>query len=277
MCSVSDVFSVFSAAMKGVMGPGWWSTWPLSTRHAVGDVCSVVEGQLLSAGTLGSLGVPTPTLDSPYRDTLTYDSAGSVVVTLKASGVTGPLFQALLEVDAGAHLSFSRGRSVFAAFAGLRQSALAQPHTLAKPLVELYFQRTWEPDWVAVTHVLSAASGTVLIAANDGAEAELRLGISAPTVGAGDLAGQVRLARSKSIGLDWFGDADSTPFCRVARLRRSWLGRIDADFAPRQQVKGLAPADIPVRVLREATQRPDDVVEMVDGPAGIFSAPDPSA
>ncbi|MGH3931365.1 MAG: hypothetical protein ACRDTF_15505 [Pseudonocardiaceae bacterium] len=268
---MNDVFSVFSAAMKGVLGPGWWSTWPLSTRHAVGDVCSVVEGQLLSAGTLGSLGVSTPALDSPYRDAFTYDSAGSVVVTLKASGVTGPLFQALVDADAGAHLSFSRGRSVFAAFAGLRQAALEQPHELAKPLVELYFQRKWEPDWVAVTHILSAESGTVLIAANDGAEAELRLGVSAQQVGVGDLAGQVRLARSKSIGLDWFGDADSTPFCRVARLRKSWLGRIDADFAPRQKVKGLAPSDIPVRILQQAAEKPDDVVEMVN-----FSLPDPS-
>jgi len=270
------MFKVFSAAMRGVMGPGWWSTWPLSTRHAVGDVCSVVEGQLLSAGTLGSLGVPTPTLDSPYRDMLTYDSAGSVVVTLKASGVTGPLFQALVEVDAGAHLSFSRGRSVFAAFAGLRQSALAQPRTLATPLVELYFQRRWDPDWVAVTHILSAQAATVLIAANGGAEAELRLEAGAQPVGVGDLAGQVRLARSRAIGLDWLAGADSTPFCRVVRLRKSWLGRIDADFAPRQKVKGLAPSDIPVRVLREVAEQPDDVVETLDGPAGIFSPPDAS-
>jgi len=75
-----------------------------------------------------------------------------------------------------------------------------------------------------------------------------------------DLAGDVQLARSSNIGLEWLGAPGATPFCRVAVLRKSWLGKIDADFAPRQKAKGLAPADIPSIVLKEAEQRPEDVI-----------------
>ena len=260
---MDDAFTVYSVAMKGILGPGWWSSWPLATRHSVGDVCTLVRGQLLRAGSLGSLGVRRPTRTSPYRDRLTYDSNGSISVTYKASGTTGPLFQALSAAEAGAHVAFARGRSVFAVFTGLRETALTEPHLLARSLVELYFRQQWEPGWVAVTHVLSAEASTVLISDSASAEAELRLGAN---IGAAampqiaDLAGDVQLARSSIIGLEWLGAPGATPFCRVAVLRKSWLGKIDADFAPRQKAKGLAPADIPSIVLKEAEQRPEDVI-----------------
>src|SRR6266567_3768074 len=138
---MDDAFRVYSAAVKGTLGPGWWSSWPLSTRHSVGDVCSVTGGQLLNAGSLGALGVHSSTRGSPYRDHLTYDSNGSVAVTFKASGITGPLFQALSEAELGAHVAFSRDRSVFAVFNGLRETAMTEPRLLARYLTELYFRK----------------------------------------------------------------------------------------------------------------------------------------
>ena len=194
---MDDAFRVYSAAMMGALGPGWWSSWPLSTRHSVGDVCSVTGGQLLRAGSLGALGVNSATHASSYRDHLSYNSNGSVEVTFKASGTTGPLFQALSEAEIGAHVAFSRDRSVFAVFTGLRESAMTEPHLLARQLTELYFRQEWEPGWMAVTHVLTADAGTVLIAAATTAEAELRV---TAALGAGaavkmaDLAGKVGLA-----------------------------------------------------------------------------------
>jgi hypothetical protein len=187
-------------------------------------------------------------------------------VTFKASGTSGPLFQALSEAEAGAHVAFSRDRSVFAVFNGLRETGMTEPRLLARHLTELYFRKEWEPDWAAITHVLSAEAGTVLIAAAEAAEAELRVtagvGVAA-AVKMADLAGNVGLARSHRIGLEWLGDKKNTPFCRVVALRKSWLGRVDADFAPRQQAKGFAPAEIPVRLINQAKNRPDEVIAEV--------------
>lgn len=263
---MNSAFEVYGKALSGVLGRGWWPIWPLSTRHAVGDVCTVAGGELLKVRTLGGLGVATLTDDSPYRDSLVYDSEGSVAVTLKATGTTGPLFSALTSADAGAHLRFARDRTVFATFAGLRETALKEPQTIAQPLVKLYMTKKWEPDWVAVTHVLMATSATVLIAAGNRAEAELRLaaGVAAGPVQVADLAGRVSLARSAGLGVDWLADADSTPFCRLVRLKRSWWGAVDADFAPRQRIRGFAPQEVPVRLLEQAREQPDDVVETVD-------------
>src|SRR5262245_13803378 len=130
---MNGAFEVYGKALSGVLGRGWWPIWPLSARHAVGDVCTVADGQLLKVRTLGGLGVAAPADDSPYRDSLVYDSEGSVAVTLKATGTTGPLFSALTSADAGAHLLFARGRTVFATFAGLRETALKEPQTIAQP------------------------------------------------------------------------------------------------------------------------------------------------
>ena len=263
---MDDAFSVYGSAISGLLGHGWWPVWPLSTRYAPGDVCTVAGGQLLKATTLTSLGVPAQVEgDSGRQDALVYDSQGSVVVTLKASGSSGPLFTSLANADAGAHLRFTGEHTVFAAFPGMRESGVQDPYRLARPLVELYFRNAWRPEWAAVTHVLTAGSATVLIAEGRGAEVELRLaaGVAAGPVQVVDLGGQVSLARSEHMGLQWLGDAGATPFCRVVRLRTSWWRAVDADFAPRQRIKGLAPGDIPVRLLDEADAEPDTVIESV--------------
>lgn len=259
---MDDAFQIYSTAMSGLLGSGWWSSWPLSTRHSVGDICSVKNGQLLRAGSLAALGVGDPSRTFPGRDHLSYDGGGSATVTFKVAGTTGPLFQALGEAEAGAHIGFSRERSVFAVFAGLRETGLNEPFQLARPLTELYFRREWQPDWVAVTHVLSAAATTVLIAAGAEAQAELRVGAAVGVpVKITDLAGKVGLARSEHLGLEWRSGDAATPFCRVVGLRKSWLGKVDADFAPRQRLKGFAPADIPVKLVDQAENRPDEVIE----------------
>jgi len=263
---MEGTFGVYGDAVGGLLGPGWWPVWPLSTRYTVGDVCSVHDGQLLKAGTLKTLGVPIRSTRSGHHDSLVHDSQGAVAVTLKASGATGPLFSALSDVDAGAHLRFTRDRTVFAAFPGMQESGEPEPYRLARPLVELYFRKQWEPGWVAVTHVLTAASATVLISEGGQAEAELRLGagVVAGPVRVADLAGQVSLARSEKIGVHWLGDTGATPFVRVVRLRRRWWHKVDADFAPRQRIKGLAPRDIPVRLLDQADTDPGEVIEIAD-------------
>lgn len=268
---MSNASAVYHAAMHGVLGPGWWTAWPLSTRLAAGDICKVADGQLLRMGSLKSLGVKNATRTSPYRDHLTYDSDGTVEVKLKASAETGPLFQALASADGGAHLAFSRDRSVFAVFARLGQTEMKEPYQLARQLTELYFRQEWEPDWVAVTHVLAAEAATVLIASASDAEAELRVAAEVSAAGVvkvADLAGNVQLARGRSVSLEWGAGEATTPFCRVAGLRKSWSGKVDADFAPRQKVKGLAPAAIPVKLIEQAEQRPDEVISEVLPPDG---------
>jgi hypothetical protein len=268
---MGNASAVYRACLDGALGSGWWTTWPLSTRHAVGDICKVVSGQLLQMGSLDALGVRNATQASPYRDHLAYDSDGSVEVTFKASGRTGPLFQVLADADSGAHLAFSRERSVFAVFARLGETRMREPRLLARQLTELYFRNEWEPDWVAVTHVLAAEAATVLIATAGGAEAELRVAANVAPAGlvkVADLAGDVQLARGRSVGLEWSADAATTPFCRVVALRTSWRGTVDADFAPRQKGKGLAAADVPVRLIEQAEQRPDEVIAEIPAPDG---------
>ena len=268
---MSDASAVYHAAMHGVLGPGWWTAWPLSTRLAAGDICQVADGQLLRMGSLQSLGVKNAARTSPYRDDLICDSDGTVEVKLKSSAQTGPLFQALASADGGAHLKFSRDRSVFAVFARLGLTEMKEPRLLARQLTELYFGQEWEPDWVAVTHVLAAEAATVLIASARDAEAELRAAAEVTAAGVvklADLAGNVQLARGRSVSLEWGAGEATTPFLRVAGLRKSWLGQVDADFAPRQKVKGLAPADIPDKLIKQAEQRPDEVIAEVLAPDG---------
>ncbi|GAA1026273.1 hypothetical protein GCM10009557_03400 [Virgisporangium ochraceum] len=162
-------------------------------------------------------------------------------------------------------------------FHGLTQTGVSDTVGLAGALVRRYWAGGWDDGLLAVTDVVAARSGTVLAAARHGASAELRV---SATLGAplrlADLATDAAVVRRSFLGLEWVG-RDVTPFYRVVRLRKSWLGRLREDYGPRAPGRGAAPVPVPPLLLEQAHDDPDLVVETMSaaeqapfppGPAG---------
>jgi hypothetical protein len=72
------------------------------------------------------------------------------------------------------------------------------------------------------------------------------------------------VARSSHVGLQWVG-SEVTPFYRVVRLKRTWLGNVKAKYGPREPGPGAAPMAVPPLLVEEAQDDPDQVLESVPG------------
>ncbi|MFF7309172.1 hypothetical protein [Streptomyces sp. NPDC008137] len=259
---MKDSYQLYRRAVDDVW-KGWWVAWPLSRRVEVGDVLENADGSVRAAGTLENRGIPvTMRHGTPHND-YAYDTQGSASVVFKTAGVAADGFTALAAADFGAKVSFEKGNAALIVYRGLTETGVDDVRDLAAALVRRVW-RDWDENLLAVTDVVSAASGTVLTAAESGAVAELRL-----QAGAGqaqtvltDLAGRAAVAGRHRLGLEWTG-AESTPFFRVVRLRKGWFGRVRKDYGPRQPGRGGAPVPVPPVLVEEAWEEPEAVLETV--------------
>jgi hypothetical protein len=256
-----DSLGSYRSAMKDAWR-GWWINWPLSQLVRVGDVLDTSGGTIRPAGDLSKYGVTGATAAAAPPADFLYDANGSARVTFKLAGASPQGFAALAQADAGALVTFAGESSVLALFTGLTQDRFADTRSVATGLVRQYWSGDWAGELAGVTDVIAAAAGTVLAASDRDASAELRVAAHA---GAGpvtlaDLTGQVAVARSSKVGLQWTGTG-VTPFYRVFRLRRDWLRRVEADYGPRQPGRGAAPGPVPPLLVEEARDDPDSVLE----------------
>jgi hypothetical protein len=276
MIRLGGSYDSYKAAMKDPW-KGWWVAWPPTQRVCLGDVFDTSDGNLRRAGDLVGRAIGFDSVAGTPAASFTYDSEGSVSTKFKLAGSVPQGFSALTEMDAGALVEFTGEASVLVLYDGLTQEGFSDIRSVAADLARLYWAGRWDTGLVAVSDVVAAAAGTVLTAERRGASAELRVTASAAAgpVSLIDLAGNVSVARSTSVGMHWAGP-DVTPFYRVVRLRKTWLAGIKTAYGSRQPGRGAAPGPVPPLVIDEARDDPAAVLESVtedEQPPGAGDAP----
>ncbi|MEU1626693.1 hypothetical protein ABZ746_15470 [Streptomyces sp. NPDC020096] len=260
---MAQVYEAYRDAVRDVWG-GWWLAWPLSQRVAVGDVLRSLDGSVRSAGTLQERRVEVRLTAPGAPGEFTYDAGGAAELRFKAAGSADAAFSSVAVGDAGALVRFGRSAGTLIAYRGLTQTGLTDVGELAAALLRLYWKGDWDDGMLAVTDVVHAESSTVLVASEAGATAELRLSATAGTgpLRLADLAGGAALTRGENLGLRWLAD-DVTPFYRLVRIRRKWLGGVRAEFGPPQPGRGFTDLPVPPVLLEEAQDDPDVLLEPV--------------
>ncbi|MFE1292459.1 hypothetical protein [Streptomyces sp. NPDC058751] len=259
---MKDTYELYRHAVDDVW-KGWWVSWPLSQRVALGDVLHDADGRVRTAGTLVDRGIAFDSRPGTPENTYKHDAQGSVSVSLKAAGSAADGFASLAVADAGARIGFTKGNTAFVVYDGLTETTVADTRALASALVSRGWE-DWDDSLLAVTGVVAAASGTVLTTTESGAFAELRVRAGAGPVQPvlADLAGNASIEGRQALGLEWLG-TDLTPFFRVVRLRKAWFGKVRKDYGPRQPGRGAAPVPVPPVLLEEAQDDPGAVLEDV--------------
>jgi hypothetical protein len=266
--SVRKLYRTYVEALHKAWSEGYWVTWQPSVRLKLGDIGTVRGGQLVPIADLSAIGVTIEQRPGDSRDQLTYDGAGSASVTFKTAGTTPQGFQALAAADAGALVTFSRENALVLALRGLAEARVDNVPALAKPLVQQYWKGWWRKDYAVVTHLVTAASATILASAGADARVELR---ASATLGQGplqlaDLSANIGVASASRMGLQITAE-QLTPFFRVLRLKPRWWGGVEERYGDPQGRLGAKPVPVPSALLDEAVEAPDDVVEEAVQPA----------
>jgi hypothetical protein len=257
---VGDSYDSYRAAMRDPWH-GWWIAWPPTQRVSLGDMFDTSGGIQRTAGNLAQQQITFGTSPGTPPASFAYDSQGSVTVRFKAAGSSPQGFSALTKADVGALVQFSSAESVLAVYGGLTQEDFSDARSVAADLARLHWDGRWPTELVAVSGVVTAATGLVITSTAAGASAELRLGAAASAgLSLADLAGQAGFSRSQHVGMQWSGTQVS-PFYHVVGLRKDWLARIKTAYGPRQPGLGAAAEPIPPLVHDEAREDPDAVLD----------------
>ncbi|GHC45034.1 hypothetical protein [Streptomyces cinnamoneus] len=264
-----DPSRMFTRALSGVWGNGYWVTWHPSARYRLGDVGTLRGPGLVLISSLDEIGIATSKVTPTTRDELTWRTRGRVSVTYKSVGQTGDSFAMLADAQAGALVEFSRENALLVAYRGLSEHRLADQPVLARELIRRYWAGTWELDWHVISHLVTAKSGTVLLAGEKGAlvEMHVRAALGEAPAALADLAAGVRGARSSGMELELLGK-QVTPFYRVLRLRRRFIRGIEGVYGDVRTLRTSAnrPPDVPADVLEEIRESPDVALEFPDQP-----------
>jgi len=229
---------------------------------SLGDVGGIEKGAFTRTDGLSHHGVDLKAEAGSAWASLTYDSGGAVAVTFKVSGDAPHGFQGLAQADAGALVRFGTEHGVLSVYDHLCERRVQRLDPLAAKLIEWFWAGRWPENRAVVTHVVSARSATILVGGASGALAELRADAA---VGAGpttlaQLGANVAVAHRDHIGFELVS-TNLTPFFRLVRLRRNWLGRVSARYGRGLE---LARRPMPVEVMEEALEEPASVFEEFD-------------
>ncbi|MGY0489979.1 hypothetical protein [Streptomyces sp. WG-D5] len=257
-------FEAYRKALSDVYR-GWWFTWPLTQTVRVGEVRALHRGGSATAGTLAERGIEAEAGPAGAPGDLTYDAGGTVAVRFKAAGAAAQGFSSVAAADAGALVEFRDEHSALIVYTGLEQSGLADLARLADTLVRRLWRGDWDPALLVVTDVVSARAGTVLIAEQAGASAELKLSgaVGPAPLQLVDLAGRAAFSATSQVGLTWTGTG-LTPCYRVVRVRRTWWRRVKEEYGTPQPGRGLAAGPVPPVLLDEAHEAARSVIEHVE-------------
>jgi hypothetical protein len=225
---MASIHSTYISAVYGNLR--YRPTWLPGTPTRLGDVGTLDDGIFRPVTSLANLGIAfSVTTDEVPDKSLDLTSATGSSVDFKLEGTTSERFKALAAGEAGAAVAFEGDRSALLQLAGARIHRIAdQPQLHCDLLAAIDGDdpaKRWQRDWVVITEVVDAATGTIIIANGAGAKMELR---AAGTMASGSLAdadARFSVATKSQVGFELIAAAGLTALYRAIRVRRNfwWL------------------------------------------------------
>jgi hypothetical protein len=231
----------------------------------LGEIGIASHGQFVPTDHLANIKIAFVVNSADSRDTLTYQSAGGVSVTFKGAGATASGFKAVLPADAGALVEFKKDNGFLLSLGGLSESRIESLSALAKGIVDRFLAGKWNKEWLVVSHLVTARSGTILASSAPNSRVELKVSSS---LGHGpaklaDLSANVSVASSNAVGLQ-ITATGMTPFFRTLALREDWLRRLEVQVGTKQPFRVLQSDRLREELMDEAGDEPEVVLDNVD-------------
>jgi hypothetical protein len=262
---VTEQDRAYIEALRNLWGPGYWVTWQPSLRLRLGEIGVTSHGQFVPTDHLEKLKIAFGVISGTSRDTLTYQSAGGVSVRFKGAGATASEFKAVLAADAGALVEFHKENGFLVSLDGLAESRIDSMSALAKGIVDRFLAGKWNKEWLVVSHLVTARSGTVLASSAPDSRVELKVssGLGQGLMKVADLSANVSVASSNAVGLQ-ITATELTPFFRTLAVREDWLRRVEVQVGAKQPFRVLLTDQLRDELIDEAGEEPDVVLADVD-------------
>lgn len=252
---------------------GFNATWTPGMHLALGTIGVIDDDHVfvpVSSIDQFGIGFKEAVLDNnDSKETFNYASAGAVEIGLKLAGKPSVLTPHLPIERAGLGVRFNRGNAIVFRAEGATHLRMADEFSLAEEVISLIKAGRWDKDWSIVTHLIRAASTTVLVARSSGAGVEFALsaGVAAGGLELLSADAEVSAFASHDMQLTIVAAGGMTPLFRAKRVKRKWL------LFGKRELR-VAYADELVDLERTSSDLDDDLFEDTPIYNGIANEPD---
>ena len=201
-------------------------TWLPGVPMKLGTVGVIENGAFRPITSLENLNIPYDVILDAKQDTLDYNSSTGVMITFKGAGETNEKFEAIGKASAGVLIEFSRRGAIVMQLKGVANHRIADQVSLNKELlrsVVLGNTDQWQRDWVVITEVVQAETGTIVISNTENSKLELQASGSVKPVNLVDASANLSVAKESQVSTKIIAESGLTPLFRGVRVKRKFL------------------------------------------------------
>ncbi len=145
---------------------GFHATWPPATNGiTVGSIVTIDdEGGIIHETTLAAEGITVLLKNSNVSD-IKITSGNGIEINNTGEGAVSKA-TAVTKVHTSFTIDFKKDESVLFELTGCRLTEVANTADLRKQVLQKYEAKNWKKEWLIITQVITAASGTIIIAEN---------------------------------------------------------------------------------------------------------------
>lgn len=222
---------------------GYYATWEPNVPLELGDIGVLKKNEFTRVTTLGSKGISFEVRSDPSASKLEYATSGGVSTTIKLAGKPAPQGSVLGEADAGFIVEFGRENAILFQSNGSTTPSILDQDALGKEILKLYESGDWKKNWVVITELVEAKSGTVLISNSSQGRIELKAtaNIGTEAIDIADASANFEHAFHKDIGTKIVAEQGLTPLFKLKGIKSRWLG--DPEFQDRSLKSGEIPVE----------------------------------
>jgi len=201
-------------------------TWLPGTPLKLGDIGTFKRNQFIRRSDLESKGIEFETIIDESPTDYEHTSEGGVEIIAKASGDVVPQASALADIDAGFHLKFTKEKAVVFKIKNALSHSIKDQDSVGFAIKKLNADGLWEKDWVVITEIVVAESGTILISSERDTTLDIKAdgNVGADKLNIADAHLGLSFVGNKKLTTDILANSSLTPLFKVSQLKRKKFG-----------------------------------------------------
>ena len=199
----------------------YFATWLPGTPVELGAIVILKRNVFTQISHLKNEKIDFKIRKDETKSDLDYSSKGSVSVTTKLSGTVAPTGSVLGELDSGISVEFGKEDAILFKANETLSPMIDNQILLGKTIIERFKDGKWDKDWVIVTEVVEAKSGTILISSSNSGKIELKVtgNIEATALDIANSELNLQSSFSKDLSTKIIAQEGLIPLFKVSRIK----------------------------------------------------------
>lgn len=200
---------------------GYLATWLPSTPLELGDIGILRRNEFVKISNVKNEGLTFDIREDETKSDVEHSSNGAVSLTAKAAGTVAPQGSVLSEADAGLIVEFTKENAILFKVNGTTSPSIKDQVKLGNQILERYKNGNWNKEWVVITELVKAESGTIIISSSSKGRIELKASgdIDAGKIDIADAELGLEMAFSRDLSTKILAENSLTPLFRASKVK----------------------------------------------------------